>query len=215
MLLDNSMRAALLISMIFHAIIFLPFPQFKRGLIKEPSPALKITYLVPKKAPPKETSLREEPVTKVTKQVKSEIPEVKIKPDSSYKAEDKPIKKTVSVAKPVGKDIKIEIPPELPKEKEALYLNYYQSIREKIRRLVLKNYPQFIACGEVCLYFVLLPEGRLKEIKVVEQRSSQNGLLKEIAKKSVQQAAPFASFPEDLSQPQLSFNVIISFELEN
>jgi len=49
---------------------------------------------------------------------------------------------------------------------------------------------------------------------VVEERSTPNRLLKEIAKKSLRRASLFASFPEGLGQAQLSFNVIISFELE-
>ena len=202
MIFDKSLSIALLISMIFHALLFLPLMYFKNAPFKKRLPSLRITYLVPKKVLAKKVSLKKRPVARP-------------KTDSSYKAENKPIKKIVSAPKPASEDIKIEIPPELPKEKEALYLNYYQTIRERIRNFVLENYPRFIACGEVCLYFVLLSDGSLKEIKVVEERSSQNRLLKDVAKKSVSQAAPFSSFPKDLSQAQLSFNVIISFELEH
>lgn len=205
MMVDKSLSIALLISMIFHALLFLPLMYFKSAPFKKRLPSLRITYLVPKKVPAKKVSLKK----------RKEVPVARPETDSSYKAENKPIKKIVSAPKPASEDIKIEIPPELPKEKEALYLNYYQTIRERIRNFVLENYPRFIACGEVCLYFVLLSDGSLKEIKVVEERSSQNRLLKDVAEKSVSQAAPFSSFPKDLSQAQLSFNVIISFELEN
>ncbi len=210
MFLDRSLNIALLISTLFHAAIFLPLPQLRNTLIKENLPALKITYLPPE---PKETF----PVKVINK---SKPVTVVRHSDTSFKPGEKPQEKVPSDPQPAiqeakHQDIKIPIPPELPKEKEALYLDYYQSIREKIRKFVLDNYPRYIACGEVCLYFILTSDGKLREISVVEQRSSQNYLLKEIAKRSVLQASPFLAFPEGLTQAQLSFNVVISFELEN
>ncbi|MBU3933405.1 MAG: energy transducer TonB [Candidatus Omnitrophica bacterium] len=202
MLLDKPLRIALLVSTIFHTAIFLPLPCFSNFPIQKSRPALKITYLAPKKVSCAKTPVKEKPAGEILQQAKRKNVSVEFKADERAKQKSKFVEK-------------IEIPPQLPKEKEALYLDYYQSIREKIRRFVLESYPRFIACGEVCLYFVLLPDGKLKEIKVVEGSSSHNQLLKEIARISVREAAPFSPFPEDLNQAQLSFNVIISFELEN
>ncbi|MBN2097131.1 MAG: hypothetical protein JW714_01485, partial [Candidatus Omnitrophica bacterium] len=58
-------------------------------------------------------------------------------------------------------------------------------------------------------------DGSVKEVKIIEEDSSPNRLLKGIAQRSLLQAAPFLPFPEGLSQKQLSFNVMVSFELEN
>lgn len=216
MLLDKTLCIALLISLIFHLTIFLPLPCFMYPPIKRPLPPLKITYLVPKVTLAQTPRVKESPVLKTeTKQIKKETVATEDKTDKSLNIKKEPLKELVKLPQPKAKQEKIVIPPELPKEKESLYLNYYQAIRNKIRSLVVQNYPRFIACGEVCLYFVLLSNGELKEIKIIEERSSQNQLLKEIAKRSVQQASPFSSFPKDLNQTQLSFNVIIAFETEN
>lgn len=199
MFFDKSLGIALLISIIFHTIIFLPLPRFESRSMQKDTPELKVTYLVYKKDFLNTSNLR-----KITRSL---IAAQQAKKKNGAAIND--TEKTKGIAE------KIEIPPELPRDKENLYLNYYESIREKIRRFVINNYPHYIACGEVYLYFVLLSNGKLKELKIVEEKSSQNKMLKKIAKRSVVQASPFPAFPEDLQQSQLSFNVIISFELED
>lgn len=217
MLLDKTLCITLLISLVFHLTIFLPLPFFRCHSIKQPLPPLKITYLAPKVTPVETIQAKERPILKTEsqKQIEKETVATQLKTDKSLNIKKEPLEELVKLPQLKAKQAKIVIPPELPKEKEALYLNYYQTIRKKIRRLVVQNYPRFIACGEVCLYFVLLSNGELKEIKIVEERSCQNQLLKEIAKRSIQQASPFSAFPKDLNQAHLSFNVIISFETEN
>ncbi len=217
MSLDKSLSISLLISTIVHTAIFLPLPYFKTSVEEKELTVLKISYLPPVKVSLKKADLelKEKVITKDIEQLSKKDLSAKFKTDEGSRPKDELVKKTVSAAEPKSFQEKIEIPPELPKEKEELYINYYQSIREKIRRFVVKNYPRFIDCGEVCLYFVLSSNGRLKESDIVEQRSTQNHLLKEIAKKSLRQASPFLAFPKGLSPSQLSFNVIISFELEN
>lgn len=200
MFLDKSLNIALLISTLFHAAVFLPLPHLKNPPPKKSLPTLNVSYLAPKEISPRKPSKRDKPSTVVKYKVKKANALVKQK---------------VNTPKLTSRDVKIEIPPELPKEKEALYLDYYQSIRARIRKFVVNNYPRYIACGEVCLYFVLSSDGKLKEIKVVKERANQNRQLKEVAKISLLQASPFLPFPKGLIQPQLSFNVVISFELEN
>ena len=224
MFLDKTLRITLLISVLFHATTFLPLAHFKNLSVQKKVPALEVTYLAPRKISSKEPSAKNKPrrlVKQTNKKDAAMKPQVKtaraLKGQDRLlkRKEDKPLKSRLAPLKPTSQYAKIEIPPELPKEKEALYLSYYQSIRQKIRTFVVENYPRFIACGEVCLYFILSSNGRLKEINVVEERSNPNRLLREIAEKSLRDASPFSPFPKDLEQPQLSFNVIISFELEN
>lgn len=202
--LDKPLCFALIISLIFHTVIFLPLANFHDFPIRKSTSALKISYVVPKMIPA---------VQKKKPEVQKKAMTIGHKADYAPQLKEQ-LEKEKAINKSLAKNEKIEIPPELPKEKEPLYISYYQSIREKIRRYVVKNYPRFIACGEVCLFFVLSADGKLKEIKVVEERSSPNDILKEIAKKSVRQAEPFETFPKNMDQMRLSFNVIISFELE-
>lgn len=94
------------------------------------------------------------------------------------------------------------------------YLNYHDSIREKIKRRAYSyvRHPGF-APGEVYLTFVLTSGGALTNIKVISEKTSANADLIAIGRSSVEESAPFPLFPEDLNYPELTFNVIISFEV--
>jgi outer membrane biosynthesis protein TonB len=93
------------------------------------------------------------------------------------------------------------------------YISYYQIIREKIRRCAYQSYTRQDA-GEIYLSFVISSNGELNNLKVVDERSVRNDYLRSIALQSVKEASPYPVFPKDLEYPQLSFNVIISFEIE-
>ena len=93
------------------------------------------------------------------------------------------------------------------------YISYYQIIREKIRRCAYQSYTRQDA-GEVYMSFVISLNGELNDLKVVDEKSVRNDYLRSIALQSVKEASPYPAFPKDLEYPQLSFNVIISFEIE-
>ena len=105
--------------------------------------------------------------------------------------------------------------PKIPDKKltDPAYLNYYQTIREKIKRAAYQNYTRLVN-GEVYLSFIILSNGQLKDARIIEEKSTPHTYLKEIAKKSIYDASPFLNFPKDLKYSVLSFNVIISFEVE-
>jgi len=108
----------------------------------------------------------------------------------------------------------INLPPvDLDKINNPSYISYYQIVREKIKRCAYQNYTR-TDVGEVYLSFIIADNGVLKGVRLAEERSSQNPYLKEIALKSINDAAPFPQFPKDLDYPQLTFNVVISFEIE-
>jgi len=87
-----------------------------------------------------------------------------------------------------------------------------QIVREKIKRALYHSYSG-TDTGEVNVVFVVFNDGRLKEARVVEEKSSSNAYLKEISLRSLREASPFPPFPKQLDYPQLSFNVVISFEI--
>jgi TonB family protein len=93
------------------------------------------------------------------------------------------------------------------------YLSYYQIVREKIRRSAYQNYTRSDT-GEVFLSFIISNSGELKEVHLNEDRSSTSSYLRQTAMRSMEDSAPFPSFPTELDYPQLSFNVVISFEIE-
>ncbi len=112
---------------------------------------------------------------------------------------------------------KITLPQMAPMEEDKIknpsYIGYYQLVREKIRRAAYHNYVR-TETGEVFLSFVVGRDGSLKDLRLQEGRSSGSPYLAQVAEKSIREAAPFTAFPQDLDYPQLSFNVIISFQVE-
>lgn len=93
------------------------------------------------------------------------------------------------------------------------YTSYYQVVREKIKHAAYQEYTR-TEMGEVYLSFVISSDGDLKQKRIVDEKSSFSPYLREIALKSLKNAVPFPKFPKELDYPQLSFNVIVSFEIE-
>lgn len=93
------------------------------------------------------------------------------------------------------------------------YTGYYEIIREKIRHAAYRNYAQ-TETGEMHIAFVVGNDGSLRDVRYLEEKSTPSQYLKEISIRSIQEAGPFPAFPPDLDYPQLSFNVVISFQFE-
>ena len=94
------------------------------------------------------------------------------------------------------------------------YLNYNDRIRQKIRQRAYQyaNDPDFQK-GEVYLTFVLESNGDLKETKIVNNKTFANDYLRRVGLKSIEESSPYPPFPKDFNYPELTFNVVISFEL--
>ncbi len=92
------------------------------------------------------------------------------------------------------------------------YINYYQLIREKIRRRLKTNYRDYHSEGEVYLIFSLSADGALLNYKIESTRSTSDKILIDMAVLSLEQASPFPPFPKEISLPEMSFNVEISFK---
>jgi len=105
--------------------------------------------------------------------------------------------------------------PQLPEEKitNPLYINYYQIVREKIRRTAYQNFTG-TDTGEVYLSFIISKSGGLKDIRIAEEKSTSNEYLQKTALRSVRESSPFPEFPDALNYAELSFNVVIAFEIE-
>ncbi len=109
---------------------------------------------------------------------------------------------------------KISLPMiEMAKIDNPSYISYYQIVREKIRRSAYQNYAHN-ETGEVYASFIITNDGYIKDVRLTEDKTRANEYLKSIALKSVKDASPFPNFPKELDYPQLSFNIIISFEIE-
>lgn len=221
MVFDNSIKVAIIISVFFHSIIFFAWPAISIFFPKKAVRPFEITYcrikspkiVMPKRLPlPKETPPVEKNLSKITQAQKEKIMAVKRKQEEHDK---KSLPKTEQPKKDLADVVKsdIVIPP-IPAglEKLPAYLDYVQSVREKIKRVANRKYRKSYPTGEVFLNFVLLSSGELSVIKIIGERSCSNEYLRKIALESIQDASPFDSFPSDLEFKELSFSVVISFE---
>ena len=114
----------------------------------------------------------------------------------------KGLKVTKEVSVPMLKSEKINTP---------AYATYYQIVRDRIRERAYSNYTK-LSMGEVYLTFVIKANGSLAQLQIMENKSAANDFLRDVGMNSVKEAAPFPPFPQDLSYPELTFNVQISFQ---
>lgn len=186
-------------------IFYLNKPDTKR-IFSSKSPADNKKYEALRKLPPVDIAEKKNQVFPIDKQA-SKSRENALKAallTKSYlmKPEIVSLKKKISFLS-VDKD-KVHTP---------TYTSYYQVVREKIKHAAYQRYSR-TEMGEVYLSFVISSDGDLKQTRIVDEKSSFSPYLREIALKSVKNAAPFPKFPKELDYPQLSFNVIVSFEME-
>ncbi len=220
---DKVFQITLLISFLAHsAVLFassgLPFHSLPRR-----EAPVEITYVRNKAPEYKKASLpAKEDILKMTSRlaVKNMPPPFISKEEIMQNSASMLSRKTDFVKPTVPKpDVtavkkKINLPPvDLNKIDNPSYLSYYQIVREKIRRSAYQSYIK-TETGEVYLTFLIARNGSLMDVRLNAERSSRSAYLKEVAARSVRTASPFPLFPKELDYPQLSFNVIISFEIE-
>jgi TonB family protein len=224
---NKSFQIALVISLIAHSAIVFNYPIMAMLPLAKKPLMVKISYL---KNPPQLTEAqkhmlsRRPPPVKLPQQI-SAFDKNSLLPPSTKDAilnRSRPsISREQAVIKPaiIKPDIiaikkKITLPPiDIEKINNPSYVSYYQFVREKIRRAAYQNYTRSTT-GEIYLAFVISSNGILRDVKLIEDKSSSDYYLKETALRSIRDASPFPFFPKDLDYPQLSFNVIISFEIE-
>lgn len=220
-------QISFLISVITHGAILCQNPNFNLFPLYKNKQKVKINYV--RIAPEKKTSLKIQPLPRGELSAKL-LPKIStdkkppppfIDKDYVFKANKIISTQTTAFVKPVvaKPDIisvkkKISLPPlDMDKINNASYISYYQIVREKIRRAAYQNYTR-TETGEVYLSFIISTEGYLREVRMVEEKSSFSPYLREIALRSIKEASPFPDFPKELDYPQLTFNVVISFEIE-
>lgn len=207
------------ISLVTHTIILLQNANLTPFSLNKKEERLEVSYVVP---PPKKPTERQSEAQKFallkkdlalkspTKIIPQRIP-LPLFRKSKDILEGKPalIKSDIVAVK-----TKITLPPvEIDKSSNPAYTSYYQLVREKIRRAAYQNYSGNVT-GEVYLSFIIAADGDLKEVRLLEKKSSASKYLQEVALSSIKDAAPFPNFPLELDYPLLSFNAIISFQIE-
>lgn len=225
MFADKTLQITILVSLAVHGLFLLPNKNFNLGAADKKEEALKVEYVklarvrkIQKQELPRKTQFLNAPV-RISADKSVPPPYIdreniffiakqasEVKMDFSKPALIKP--EMASVKK------KITLPPvDIDKINSPSYISYYQIVREKIRRAAYQNYARTEE-GEVYLTFIVSNDGSLKEVRLIDERSPANQYLKGVARQSIRNASPFPVFPKELDYPQLSFNVVISFEIE-
>jgi len=219
---DRFFAIALVISLAIHSIIFLrmPFIDFMRR--NNAIISVKVAYLKNPPPLPEQKTRRELPDRRKDNSRFINSANINRKEffDREKRALNPKIPQYLSKPAPLSEPMpvfrkKISVPPldEGSKINRPSYNSYYELIREKIRHSAYQNYSSS-ETGEVYIAFVILSDGSLKEVRYIEEKSTPSYYLKDISLRSIKAAAPFPAFPQDLDYPQLSFNVLISFQLE-
>lgn len=229
MFTDKVFRITFIISLVTHAIVFLQNQNLSLFSKNKQEPVIEVTYL--KTSSPKEEQLKAvnhkvEPLYKLPPKIsldkeakeplqnKNNMDDIFKKAAVNLHQQSPFVKPNLIKPDTIAIKKKITLPSlEMDKINNPTYVSYYQLVREKIRRAAYHNYIR-TDTGEVYISFVITNSGSLKEIRLHEDKSSTIEFLKQTALVSIKDASPFPPFPKELDYPQLSFNVIISFEIE-
>ena len=124
---------------------------------------------------------------------------------------DKPL-----MAKPdiIAVTKKITIAPlEMDKSHSPAYLSYCELVHETIKRTLRLNYTG-TETGVVSVSFVLTSDGTVRDVRILEKNTSFSRYLRELTLKGVRVASGFPKFPPALDYPELTFNAIVSYQIE-
>ncbi|MDD2688806.1 MAG: TonB family protein [Candidatus Omnitrophica bacterium] len=226
MLSNRVFQICLLASLIAHSVILIQNSSLNPFFTSKKEQKIELSYVKIPKQPKKETkteSPSKDPFLKIPPKITldKKIPPPFIDTDNKLKtnksiALQNPVFSKPEFAKPdiIAIKKKITLPAiKMEQSNNPTYMGYYQLVREKIKRAAYQNYSRN-ETGEVYLSFIISSDGYIKEVHLIEDKSSSNPYLKEIALRSIKDASPFPNFPKDLDYPYLSFNVVVSFEIE-
>jgi protein TonB len=224
---ERVFQIALLISLITHGVILFQNPNFHPFPAQKKEEKLEVSYIKKpqetKTDPKTKAPAKKEPFLKLSSKITAEkrIPPPFIDKESIFKGRNALKQQDAGFPKPafIKPDIiaikkKITLPPiDMNKINNPSYISYYQVVREKIKRAAYQNYTGREE-GEVTISFVISDDGYLKDLRLIEDKSSPSPYLREIALRSLKDASPFPNFPKELSYPRLSFNLTVTFETE-
>jgi TonB family protein len=215
---------ALIVSVLFHIFLLVPWPQLKNFAGEKPKEPIKLTYYSAKKIPIDskliaKVQTKKYPLPSEKRQLSAEIEQqslarplitrevrekVKIR---ASKVEDKALAMHLFTNRAMLISHK-----EKDLSSEPVYLNYYNAIRLKIYKRANANKPYYSMEGVVRLIFTLAKNGRLLSAGIIKNTSTRNPILRKHALTSIKKAAPFPAFHESIKEQQLTLRLTISFE---
>ncbi|MBL7196862.1 MAG: energy transducer TonB [Candidatus Omnitrophica bacterium] len=228
---ENTSRVTLLVSLLIHAFVLISLPYFKHIPQKKELTILEVTYrsISGIKSEKERGGISKELLSIRQKGLpKTDLPEDKIGIRQPHKFDFSKLfkpKESIAVPKPqtltqTPKIKKISLK-SLPVEtsKDPAYLSYRDIIRRKIQDKVYYYSDRYFYFdnpreGSIFVSFTVSSKGKLKELSILEDKSSGDMILRKISTTAIKNASPFQKFPKDLNYDERTFNLEISFEIE-
>jgi len=200
MLKDIPFRAAFAISVSAHLLAVSAGGFFHGKPPLEENREIEVTYLVPEEELaeeiiqdlPREYDLKDKELQQARRREEAKLPEPQAESDSVLSEEQYLEEKEL--------------------EKLEEYIQYYELIREKIKKTVARDYTRFREEGMVEVAFTLDKRGRLKNLIIDKLKSASSASLRKTALHSIERAAPFPAFPPLLKREDLTFAIAIIFK---
>ena len=230
---DRNLLIALIFSAVFHLVLLYNWPLYRHlftqkmragdievtylKIREEPAmkvsePPAKRSAVQPEVSPPRKLVSEEQPKAAPVKKTEAETPKKEAASASPAKkaAEEgtsrvvikQPVVPRTEVAAPIGAAVDLQglrlIPP-----------SYSQVVRDRI----IDNLDTRKTGGEGDVYvrFVVASSGALKEVNIIDDKSTDDGVLRAAAFEAVKNAAPFPSFPEKVNLSEVIFTCQITF----
>ena len=97
------------------------------------------------------------------------------------------------------------------------YLTYNDDMRAMISRNIKQKAYTYVnnadfEAGEVYVTFILDSTGHLEKVKIIEEKTSANSYLRNVAVRSIMESNPFPPFPRGFDYPEFTFNLLITFQ---
>ena len=182
-------RIAFLLSLSLHLVGISAGNFFQARAIDRENREIEITYLMPE--------IQKE---EIQEEIIERLPE-------NYDMEEKDLRQTIE------KEEALYITEKELKDYEA-YIQYYELVRERIKKYAAKNYTRSLKEGAVEAGFILNKNGTLKSASVNKSKSTDSAFLVDAALKSIKEASPFPPFPDSLKKKELAFAIAIIFKKE-
>ncbi|MBF0386040.1 MAG: hypothetical protein HQL27_09255 [Candidatus Omnitrophica bacterium] len=97
------------------------------------------------------------------------------------------------------------------------YLGYQDKIKLSIQKQAYRyvDHPEF-ASAEVSLAFVVTSDGKLKEVKLLPERTKGSQFMQNLAVRCIKEVGFFGKFPADseFNLPELPYNITIVFQVK-
>jgi TonB family protein len=229
---DRTFGTALLLSAVLHVFLLMNWPFYRHIFTARKPGEIEITYLKAEEPAKPEIvqarrSLPQPEVSNPSKIVSEAKPEslnkakpsqeqprkslTGIKPADIPKDEEKEpvaMKSRVIIKQPIVPRIQATASVE-SKGLKLIPSSYSQGVRNRIIDNLESMRPG--TGGDVCVRFVISSDGKLKDIKILDERSTSDGFLRSAAFEAVKDASPFPVFPDNVNLSEITFTCEISF----